>query len=104
MTQTTDKTFTHIGIEKPTQKKLAILAQVRGVRIYELAAGLADHAWNDALSQGLVTPAMLQPQKAHWVGKPYPRADAIEMVEADGTKILKAVRVHKPARRRLAKS
>lgn len=83
--------FTHIGIEKPTQKQIAILARVRGVTIYELVAGWANEAWGHAEQDGLVTDAMLIPMKAHVVGK----ESIVEYDSQDGKKLLKAVKVRK---------
>lgn len=58
--------FTHVAIEKPTQKKIALLAKVKGGTIYEMVGEWADLYWDQAREAGVVTDAMLKPQ-AHWV-------------------------------------
>jgi len=57
--------FTHVGIEKPTQKRIALLARVRGKAIYMMVADWAMEDWKKAKAEGLVTDTML----AHVVGK-----------------------------------
>lgn len=57
--------FTHVHTEKPTKKKIVLLARVRGRVIYELMADWANENWEKAKQQGLVTDKML----AHVVGK-----------------------------------
>jgi len=54
-----DKKFTHIAIEKVTQRKISILANVLDERIYELVACWAEKDWQRALEAGLVTESML---------------------------------------------
>lgn len=60
--------FTHIGLKKGTQRKIAILSKVIGPRIYELVAIWADNAWEQAKKAGMVTDDMLETTPAHWVG------------------------------------
>ncbi len=64
--------YTHVGILKPTHKKIAILAAVanggQGVNIYELVDAWAQEAWQEAKANGLVTDAMLPTPSA--AGKP----------------------------------
>lgn len=88
---TDEPKFTHIAVEKPAQKQIAILARVRGVTIYELVAGWANEAWGQAEQEGLVTDAMLTPMKAHVLGKEH----IVEFDAQDGKKLLKAVKMHK---------
>jgi hypothetical protein len=64
-----DQGFTHIGLKKGTQRKIAILSRVIGPRIYELVAIWTNDAWEMAKKQGMVTDAMLEETPAHWVGK-----------------------------------
>lgn len=47
-----EKKFTHIAIEKETQRRIAILAAVQQVRIYDLVRRLIDQEWNEALKSG----------------------------------------------------
>lgn len=55
--------YTHVGIKKRAQRQIAILAQVKGIRIYAFVDLLAEAAWQDALQAGLVTDAMIpQPE------------------------------------------
>ncbi len=61
--------FTHIGLKKGTQRKIAILSRVIGPRIYELVAIWTNDAWEMAKKQGMVTDAMLEEMPVHWVGK-----------------------------------
>lgn len=51
--------FTHVGVEKVTQRKLSILAPVLGKRVYVLVAELVQAAWNDAQIAGKVNDSML---------------------------------------------
>jgi hypothetical protein len=60
MQETRLKKFTHVGVARETQRKIALLARVRNMSIYELVAGWANNAWNTAISEGLVTETMLQ--------------------------------------------
>jgi hypothetical protein len=53
--------FTHIGVEKTTQRKITLLAKVRGRNIYEMVGEWADEAWEIARATGLVTDAILTP-------------------------------------------
>jgi len=75
--------FTHIGIERKTQRQIAILAKIHGVTIYDLVGTWTDDAWEKARRAGLVTDAMLG---AHWVGAATSREDG------DGKKLLEAVK------------
>lgn len=81
--------FTHIGISVPTQKKISILAKVlvKSGYIYDLAALWADEAWDQARKAGLVTDAMLEPRKAHIVGK----KNTVVLDDDNKQKLLKAV-------------
>lgn len=63
--------FTHIGIEKQTHKKIALLAKVRGSNIYEMVGEWADLYWQQAKEAELVTDAMLPEKAAHVIGKPF---------------------------------
>lgn len=60
--------FTHIGVKKGTQRKVAILAKVANGRmnIYDLIDAWANDAWEEAKQAGVVTDAMINPP-AHWV-------------------------------------
>ncbi len=51
--------YTHIGVQKPTQKKIALLAIIRGGTIYSLVGEMTDEYWRQAKEAGLVTDAML---------------------------------------------
>lgn len=51
--------FTHVAVEKSTQRKVALLAQVMDVSIYSLVEYWAEREWETALKAGLVTEAML---------------------------------------------
>lgn len=75
--------FTHVGVEKPTQKRIALLARVRGKAIYVLLAEWAKEDWDKAKQAGLVTDAML----AHVVGKD----EIVEFTPADREKALETV-------------
>lgn len=55
--------YTHVGVKKPTQKKISILASVLGEKIYELVECWADDEWDSCKRQGLVTDAMLDAPK-----------------------------------------
>ena len=57
------KQFTHIGVEKPTQRKIALLAKALDTNIYSLVEYWADLEWKSALKAGLVTEAMLEPRE-----------------------------------------
>ena len=63
--------FTHIGIEKQTQRKISILAKALETNIYSMVGFWADHEWNTALKAGLVTDAML--------GKPAEKSTKIKV-------------------------
>ena len=66
--------FTHIGVKKLTQRKVAILAKVLDdTDMYSLVEFWADTAWESAIKAGLVTNAMLtqKTQSAHVIGKPF---------------------------------
>lgn len=54
-----DKKYTHVAVEPRTQRKVAILAKAKDVKIYHLMEALADREWKKALQAGLVTDAML---------------------------------------------
>jgi hypothetical protein len=63
-------TFTHIGVKKTDQRKIAILAKVQGGNIYEMVGAWADVAWDKAKAEGMVSDAMIQlTERAHWVGQ-----------------------------------
>ena len=51
--------FTHVGLEKPAKKKIAILATIRGGSIKSLVGEWADLYWEQAKEAGLVTDAMI---------------------------------------------
>lgn len=51
--------YTHVGIKKPTQRKVAVLAKVLDTPIYSLVEYWAKLEWQAALKAGLVTEAML---------------------------------------------
>ena len=55
-----DDKFTHLAVEKPTQRKVALLAKAMDVSIYSLVQYWADAEWQDAKKAGLVTDAMLK--------------------------------------------
>jgi len=81
--------FTHVGVEVKTQKQIAILAKVHGCNIYDLVSIWTEASWNQAKVAGLVTDAMLEPQKAHVVGHP-----TVVMLDArDGKKLLKTLKL-----------
>lgn len=61
--------FTHVAISKPTQKKIALLAKIKGGTIYEMVGEWAELYWAQAREAGFVTDAMLKPP-AHWVQPP----------------------------------
>ena len=66
--------FTHIGVKKLTQRKVAILAKVLDdTDMYSLVEFWADTAWDSAIKAGIVTDAMLtqKTQSAHVIGKPF---------------------------------
>ncbi len=52
--------FTHVAIERPTRRKITLLAKIFGVSIYELVGTWAEKDWKEALEAGLVTEAMLE--------------------------------------------
>jgi hypothetical protein len=83
--------FTHVGVEVTTQKRIAILAKVHGCNIYDLVAIWSEASWNQAKVAGLVTDAMLEPQRAHIVGK----EQIVEFDEQDGKKLLRKIGVKK---------
>jgi hypothetical protein len=85
-----DKKFTHVGITTKTQRQIAILAKVHGANthIYDLVGSWTDAAWEIAKDAGLVTDAMLEPQKAHVVGQ----ANVVTLDKQDGKKLLKALK------------
>ncbi len=58
MSNKTNK-FTHLGVFKPTQRKVAILSAVKGKDISILVGELVEAAWDDAKRQGLVNDAMV---------------------------------------------
>lgn len=82
--------FTHVGVKKVTQKKTAVLAKVMDVDMYSLVEVWADTEWESAKKAGLVTDAMLEPKKAHVMGR-----GVEEYSVEDGKKLLKAVKVQK---------
>lgn len=86
-----EKKFTHVGIEIETQKQIAILAKVHGSTIYDLVGAWADASWEQAEKAGLVTPAMLKPQKAHVVAK----INLSDLNKQDGKKLMDVVKVRK---------
>lgn len=51
--------YTHVGLEKPAKKKIAILATIRGGTIKSLVGEWADLYWEQAKEAGLVTDAMI---------------------------------------------
>lgn len=62
--------FTHVGLEKPAKKKIAILATIRGGSIKSLVGEWADLYWEQAKAAGLVTDAMINvPTEAPSKGK-----------------------------------
>ncbi len=56
--------FTHIAIERATQRKIAILATLKDQKIYEMIAGWTDEQWKAAKQAGLVKESMLEPEAA----------------------------------------
>ncbi len=56
--------FTHIAIERLTQRKISLLATVLDQTIYELVAEWAEEKWKLAKQAGLVKDAMLEPEPA----------------------------------------
>ena len=66
MAEEKETTFTHVGVKKETQRKIALLARAQGVDIYALVEYWANEDWKLAKKNKLVTDAMLE-QKAHWV-------------------------------------
>jgi len=58
-----EKTQTHVNVLLQTQKQISILSRVQGQFGYELVEAWANNAWQKAKEEGLVTDAMLQPQK-----------------------------------------
>lgn len=71
MTDDTPK-FTHIGISRQTQRKIALLAKLNDIHIFELVASWADAAWKSAKMDGLVKDTMLVERErgAHYVSSP----------------------------------
>ena len=57
---TQESKFTHVGIEKATQRKIALLVAVRGGNIYKMVGDWADKALLQAEKDGLVTKKMIQ--------------------------------------------
>ena len=71
---TQEDKFTHIGVKKTTQRKVAILSKVLdNTDMYSLVEFWANTEWENALKAGLVTEAMLtqKTQSAHVIGKPF---------------------------------
>jgi len=64
--------YTHIGLKKPTQRKIAVLAKVLDTPIYSLVEYWAEIEWKTALKAGLVTDAML----THGI-EPTPAVEAV---------------------------
>jgi hypothetical protein len=61
--------FTHVGVAKPTQKKIALLARFHpSGKIYKMVDEWVEQYWTQAKEAGMVTDAMLQPN-AHWVAR-----------------------------------
>lgn len=81
--------FTHVGVTTKTQRQIALLAKVHGCNIYDLVGAWTDSAWEIALQAGLVTDAMLEPQKAHVVGE----KTIVKLDELDKKKLLEVVKV-----------
>ena len=54
-----EKKYTHVAVEPITQRKVAMLAKAKNVKIYDLVETLTDAEWQKALKAGLVTNAML---------------------------------------------
>lgn len=54
-----EKKYTHVAVEPPTQRKVAILAKAMDVTIYSLVEHWAEQEWKSARKAGLVTDAML---------------------------------------------
>lgn len=55
--------FTQISVLPATQKKLTFLKPATGLDMYEMVEAWADTAWEQAKEKGLVTDAMIQPEK-----------------------------------------
>jgi hypothetical protein len=55
-----EKKYTHVAVEPPTQRKVAILAKAMDVTIYSLVEYWANQEWQAAQKAGLVTEAMLK--------------------------------------------
>lgn len=85
----TETQFTHIGVTRSTQKQIAILAKVHGEDMYKLTGAWAEAAWQIAKDAGLVTDAMLEPQKAHVIGRGAP----VALDAADKKKLLTRVQL-----------
>lgn len=81
--------FTHIGVNPVTRRKIAILAQVHGVKIFKLAEILADAAWEAAREAGLVTDAALETREQ------LVRVGEVELDIRDGKKLLAAIKLPK---------
>jgi len=56
--------YTHVGVTVPTQKKIALLAKIKGTMIRDLVGSWADEAWEAAKDEGIVTDAMIAPAKS----------------------------------------
>ena len=52
--------FTHLAVEKQTQRKVSMLAKAMDVSIYSLVEYWASAEWKEAKKAGLVTDAMLK--------------------------------------------
>lgn len=61
MAQKYGKDFTHIAVRIKTQRKIAILASVQNIRIYDLVREWVDDAWEDLKIAGKVNDGMLEP-------------------------------------------
>ena len=82
--------FTHVGVTTETQRKTAVLAKALDTNIYSLVEFWANQEWESAVKKGLVTNAMLKPQKGHVVGR-----GIVEFTPEDGKKLLKAIKVNR---------
>lgn len=85
--------FTHIGVKKSTQRKVAILAKVLDdTDMYSLVEFWANTEWENALKAGLVTDAMLTQKRAD---KQSSQPKAIDKKDALEKRITKVVRMAK---------
>ncbi len=57
-----ERKYTHVAIERATQRKIAILATLSDQKIYEMIAAWTDAEWKKAKQAGLVKDAMLEPE------------------------------------------